>query len=48
MIFHDRTQRAMAQAAPKTLAALGEVSGVGPAKLARYGAAMLAAVKGSC
>ncbi len=41
VVFHDGTLRAIAQQRPDSLAALGEVSGVGAAKLARYGAAVL-------
>ncbi len=41
VVFHDRTLRALARARPATLAALGEVPGVGPAKLQRYGRALL-------
>ncbi|MDW8283784.1 MAG: ATP-dependent DNA helicase RecQ [Myxococcales bacterium] len=45
IVFHDRTLRAIAQAAPTDLGALGRVPGVGPTKLARYGAAVLAALR---
>ena len=41
VIFHDTTLAAIAERAPATLAALGEVSGIGAAKLERYGAAVL-------
>jgi ATP-dependent DNA helicase RecQ len=41
VVFHDGTLRAIAQQRPDSLAALGEISGVGAAKLARYGAAVL-------
>ena len=41
VIFHDRTLREMAERRPRTRDQLLEVSGVGPAKLARYGAAFL-------
>jgi len=44
VIFHDSTLREIAAARPSTLAELGGVSGVGQAKLSRYGEAMLAAV----
>ena len=37
VIFHDSTLRAMAQARPATLDALGRISGVGQTKLQRYG-----------
>jgi ATP-dependent DNA helicase RecQ len=45
VIFHDRTLRAIARAAPKNRTALAQVPGVGPAKLERYGAQVLAALK---
>jgi ATP-dependent DNA helicase RecQ len=41
VIFHDSTLREMAGQKPVTLAALGRVSGVGEAKLERYGAAFV-------
>ncbi|MBB5209404.1 DNA helicase RecQ [Chiayiivirga flava] len=41
VIFHDATLRAIAQAEPATLDALAGIAGVGTAKLARYGAAVL-------
>ncbi len=44
VIFHDSTLREIAAARPTSLAQLAEVNGVGEAKLARYGDAMLAAV----
>jgi ATP-dependent DNA helicase RecQ len=44
VVFHDSTLREIAAARPATLAELAQVSGVGQAKLARYGDAMLAAV----
>ena len=37
VIFHDATLAAIAQQAPATLAALAGISGVGAAKLERYG-----------
>jgi len=46
MIFPDRTLQEMARKRPATLAELGEVHGVGERKLARYGAAFLAAIAG--
>ncbi|WP_158916262.1 DNA helicase RecQ [Caulobacter sp. S45] len=45
VIFHDKTLLDIANARPRTLAALGEVSGVGQGKLDRYGAAVLEVVK---
>ncbi len=41
VIFHDSTLREMAAAKPASLAAMAELSGVGAAKLERYGAAFL-------
>ncbi|WP_430785854.1 DNA helicase RecQ [Actinoplanes sp. G11-F43] len=47
VIFHDATLRAIAALAPKTLAELGTVSGVGQSKLTKFGDQVLAAVAGS-
>jgi ATP-dependent DNA helicase RecQ len=44
VIFHDSTLLGIARARPRTLDALAAVPGVGEAKLARYGAEMLAVV----
>ncbi|CAN5880248.1 DNA helicase RecQ [soil metagenome] len=44
VIFHDSTLREMAETKPRSLHTLGKVSGVGKAKLERYGAAFLAVV----
>jgi ATP-dependent DNA helicase RecQ len=44
VIFHDSTLRAVAAARPRTLDDLAALPGVGAAKLARYGEALLAAV----
>jgi ATP-dependent DNA helicase RecQ len=44
VVFHDSTLRGIAEARPRTLAQLARIQGVGEAKLARYGDAMLAAV----
>jgi ATP-dependent DNA helicase RecQ len=41
VIFHDATLRAIAALRPATLADLGTVSGVGQAKLARFGQQIL-------
>jgi ATP-dependent DNA helicase RecQ len=41
VIFHDSTLREMAERRPASLHALAEVSGVGAAKLERYGAAFM-------
>ena len=45
VIFHDATLREMAELKPVTLRALSHVSGVGEAKLARYGAAFVAVIE---
>ncbi len=45
VIFHDRTLAEIATARPASLDALGEVNGVGQAKLDRYGAAVLKVVR---
>lgn len=42
VIFHDATLSAIADAKPKTLPDLGRISGVGEAKLKRYGAEVVA------
>jgi DNA helicase II / ATP-dependent DNA helicase PcrA len=44
VVFHDTTLAAIAAQRPGSLAELAGVSGVGPAKLERYGADVLAAV----
>jgi ATP-dependent DNA helicase RecQ len=44
VVFHDATLRQIATEEPATLAALGTVSGVGAAKLERYGEQLLAAL----
>ncbi len=44
VIFHDATLRAIAELAPASLSDLGTVSGVGAAKLDRYGADIMALV----
>ena len=41
VIFHDATLRAIAEQPPRSLGELGSIGGVGAAKLARYGAAVL-------
>ncbi len=41
VVFHDSTLAALAAERPTSLAALGEVPGVGASKLMRYGAALL-------
>ena len=44
VVFHDSTLREIAAARPASMAELAAVNGVGEAKLARYGEAMLAAL----
>jgi ATP-dependent DNA helicase RecQ len=46
VILHDRTLAAIAQTRPADPDALGTVGGIGAAKLARYGDAILAVVVG--
>ena len=45
VIFHDSTLREMAAAKPATLQALSRVSGVGAAKLERYGSAFVEVIR---
>lgn len=45
VIFHDSTLRGIAEVRPRSLDELGQISGVGTAKLERFGAAMLAVVR---
>jgi ATP-dependent DNA helicase RecQ len=45
VIFHDKTLAEIARSRPVSIADLAAVSGVGPAKLERYGAAVLAAIR---
>jgi len=47
VIFHDATLRQIAAQAPSTLTALSTVSGVGEAKLARYGQQVLDVLGGT-
>jgi len=42
VIFHDATLAEMVRAKPNTLSALGRISGIGEAKLKKYGAEVLA------
>jgi DNA helicase-2/ATP-dependent DNA helicase PcrA len=44
VVFHDRTLVEIAERQPRTEAELAEISGVGPAKLERYGKDLLAAL----
>lgn len=45
VIFHDRTLVEIARTGPLSIDELAAVSGVGPTKLERYGAAVLAAIR---
>jgi ATP-dependent DNA helicase RecQ len=45
VVFHDSTLREIAATRPRTLSELSRVQGVGEAKLARYGEAMLEAIR---
>jgi ATP-dependent DNA helicase RecQ len=44
VVFHDATLREMAERRPATLSQFAELSGVGQAKLARYGESFMAAI----
>jgi ATP-dependent DNA helicase UvrD/PcrA len=44
VVFNDRTLAELIRLAPRTIAELAEVPGIGPAKLDRYGAELLAAL----
>ncbi len=46
VVFHDSTLRAIAARAPRSLHELAQLPGIGETKLARYGEAVLAAVRG--
>jgi superfamily II DNA helicase RecQ len=46
VIFHDSTLLAMAREKPRSLTALGELPGIGAAKLARYGTDFLSVISG--
>jgi ATP-dependent DNA helicase RecQ len=43
-VFNDRTLSGLIRIAPRTIAELAEVPGIGPAKLERYGSELLAAL----
>ena len=45
IVFSDKTLQEMARARPQTAAEFLSVSGVGPAKLERYGETFLAAMR---
>ena len=46
VVFHDAVLHAIAAARPETLGELAQISGVGPAKLERYGEDVLALGRG--
>jgi ATP-dependent DNA helicase RecQ len=46
VIFHDKTLTEMAARCPRSITELGAISGVGEAKLARYGKAFLEVING--
>ena len=46
LILHDRTLRAIAEAAPKNLSALGAIAGMGPSKTDKYGEEILTVSRG--
>jgi DNA helicase-2/ATP-dependent DNA helicase PcrA len=46
VVFHDKTLVAIAQAKPRSAAALSEIAGIGPAKIERYAEELLAVVAG--
>jgi DNA helicase-2/ATP-dependent DNA helicase PcrA len=45
VVFNDRTLAELIRIAPRTIAELAEVPGIGPAKLERYGSELLAALE---
>ena len=45
MVFHDSTLREMATLRPASLAAMGDITGVGARKLEAHGEAFLAVVR---
>jgi ATP-dependent DNA helicase RecQ len=45
VVFADRTLAELAQRRPRSLASFGEVYGVGPTKLERYGERFLAVIR---
>jgi len=47
LIFHNKTLREMAEKLPHDMRSLGAVSGVGRAKLEKYGAQFLAIINGA-
>jgi ATP-dependent DNA helicase RecQ len=45
VVFHDRTLAEIAHRRPESAGALANIPGVGPAKLERYGDAVLAVLR---
>ena len=45
VVFHDTTLRALAEASPQTLEAMSGITGIGKAKLDRYGAMFLEVIR---
>ena len=45
VIFHDKTLAEIARTRPVSIRDLAAIAGIGPAKLERYGAAVLAAIR---
>ena len=45
VVASDRTLRELAEVRPRSIAQLQEIYGIGPAKAARYGAALLAVLQ---
>jgi ATP-dependent DNA helicase RecQ len=46
LIFHDKTLWGMVESLPEDLPSLGKISGVGKAKLEKYGGVFLDALRG--
>ena len=47
MVFHDKALWAMVEAQPQSMAAFSKISGVGQAKLEKYGERFLAVINGA-
>jgi len=47
VVFHDKTLREMADTTPKNIQEMGNISGVGQAKLDKYGAVFLETIHGA-
>ena len=47
VVFADKTLREMAEVRPQSLSAMGQISGVGQAKLEKYGSQFLAVITGA-